>query len=107
MDNTWEKFGEAIAALLAKALTNKEAESVIASVDSFRDRLHRLSSHNLEQLNLQLTQNKKRANNCQHEGKTCQQNVTRGFFKTWVIAYLVKYGIGVIPAILTAKILKK
>ncbi|KAF9946965.1 hypothetical protein BGZ65_009250, partial [Modicella reniformis] len=39
-------------------------------------------------------------------GKTCKQNVTRGFFKTWVIAYVVKYLIGVLPSVLTGKVLK-
>ncbi|KAF9370528.1 hypothetical protein CPB97_002675 [Podila verticillata] len=106
-DKAWENFLEAIASLMSKALTNKEAEKVIAGVDSFRDRLHRLSSHNLEQLNLQLTQNDKRVSKCKHEGKTCQQNVTRGFLKTWVIAYLVKYAIGILPALLTGKVFKK
>jgi len=64
-------------------------------------------SHNLEQLNLQLTQNEKRVSKCKHEGKTCQQNVTRGFLKTWVIAYLVKYAIGILPALLAGKVFKK
>ncbi|KAG0350365.1 hypothetical protein BG005_010108 [Podila minutissima] len=105
-DKAWENFLEAIASLMSKALTNKEAEKVIAGVDSFRDRLHRLSSHNLEQLNLQLTQNEKRVSKCKHEGKSCQQNVTRGFLKTWVIAYLVKYAIGILPALLAGKLLK-
>lgn len=44
-DKAWENFLEAIASLMSKALTNKEAEKVIAGVDSFRDRLHRLSRY--------------------------------------------------------------
>ncbi|KAG0330909.1 hypothetical protein BG004_001907 [Podila humilis] len=62
--------------------------------------------HNLDQLNLQLTQTEERASKCQHEGKTCTQNVTRGFLKTWVIAYLVKYAIGLLPALLSGKLFK-
>ncbi|KAG0307448.1 hypothetical protein BGZ98_000238 [Dissophora globulifera] len=106
MDTTWENFLEAIAALISKFLTDKETEKVIGGFNNFQQRLQRLSSHNLQKLNLELTQSKKRASKCNHEGKTCSQNVTRGFVKTWLVAYLVKYVIGVLPAILTGKILK-
>ncbi|KAF9100730.1 hypothetical protein BGX27_000269 [Mortierella sp. AM989] len=103
----WENFLEAIAALMSKALTNKETENVIAGFNNFQQRLQRLSSQNLLRMNLEITASEKRINKCQHEGKTCTQNVTRGFFKTWLITYVVKYLIGVLPAILTGKILKR
>ncbi|KAF9182830.1 hypothetical protein BGZ50_004672 [Haplosporangium sp. Z 11] len=105
IDNAWENFLEAIAALLSKALTDKETEKVIAGFSNFQQRLQRLSSHNLQRLNLEITQ-AKRVNKCKHEGKTCSQNVTRGFFKTWMVAYVVKYLIGVLPAILKGKVFK-
>ncbi|KAF9430590.1 hypothetical protein BGZ94_005924 [Podila epigama] len=106
MDNAWENFLEAIAALLSKALTDKETEKVIAGFNNFQQRLQRLSSHNLQRLNLEITQTNKRVNRCKHEGKTCSQNVTRGFLKTWMVAYLVKYAIGVLPVILRGKVFK-
>ncbi|GJJ74702.1 hypothetical protein EMPS_07060 [Entomortierella parvispora] len=106
MDNAWENFLEAIAALMSKALTDKETEKVISGFNNFQQRLQRLSSHNLQRLNLEITQNEKRVNKCKHEGKTCTQNVTRGFFKTWMIAYIVKYLIGVLPATLTGRAFK-
>ncbi|KAF9153520.1 hypothetical protein BG015_003255 [Linnemannia schmuckeri] len=106
MDNAWENFLEAIAGLLSMALTNKETEKVIAGFNNFQQRLQRLSSHNLAKLNLEITAQKKRVSKCKHEGKTCSQNVTRGFFKTWMIAYVVKYLIGVLPAVLTGKAFK-
>ncbi|KAG0220484.1 hypothetical protein BGX31_010982 [Mortierella sp. GBA43] len=106
MDTAWENFLEAIAALMSKALTDKETEKVIAGFNNFQQRLQRLSSHNLQRLNLEITQREKRVNKCKHEGKTCTQNVTRGFVKTWVIAYVVKYLLGVLPAVLTGKVLK-
>ncbi|KAG0054826.1 hypothetical protein BGZ83_010388, partial [Gryganskiella cystojenkinii] len=106
MDNAWENFLEAIAALMSKALTDKETEKVITGFNNFQQRLQRLSSHNLQRLNLEITASEKRVNKCKHEGKTCSQNVTRGFFKTWMIAYLVKYLIGVLPALLTGKAIK-
>lgn len=65
------------------------------------------NSHNLQRLNLEITQTNKRVSRCKHEGKTCSQNVTRGFLKTWMIAYLVKYAIGVLPALLKGKVFKK
>ncbi len=152
MDNAWENFLEAIAALISKALTNKETEKVIAGFGNFQQRLQRLSryngemmtqdkphayfyryycyflfslcttwlligsgtlsphllfSHNLQRLNLEITENAKRVNRCKHEGKTCSQNVTRGFLKTWVVAYLAKYLIAVLPALLKGKVFKK
>ncbi|KAF9583062.1 hypothetical protein BGW38_010334 [Lunasporangiospora selenospora] len=107
MDNAWENFLEAIAGLLSKALTDKETEKVIAGFNNFQQRLQRLSSHNLQRLHLEITQTEKRVSNCQHEGKTCTQNVTRGFFKTWAIAYVLKYLMGVLPALLTGKLVKK
>ncbi|KAG9325873.1 hypothetical protein KVV02_006867 [Mortierella alpina] len=106
MDNAWENFLEAIAALLSKALTDKETEKVIAGFNNFQQRLQRLSSHNLQRLNLDITQSTKRVSNCKHDGKTCSQNVTRGFFKTWMIAYVVKYLIGILPSLLTGKAFK-
>ncbi|KAF9315903.1 hypothetical protein BG003_002545 [Podila horticola] len=106
MDNAWENFLEAIAALLSKALTDKETEKVIAGFSNFQQRLQRLSSHNLQRLNLEITQSSKRVSRCKHEGKTCSQNITRGFLKTWMIAYLVKYAIGVLPALLKGKVFK-
>ncbi|KAF9095878.1 hypothetical protein BGX23_012424 [Mortierella sp. AD031] len=106
MDNAWENFLEAIAALTSMALTDKETEKVIAGFNNFQQRLQRLSSHNLQRLNLEITQSEKKARKCKHEGKTCTQNVTRGFLKTWVVAYLIKYAIGVLPSLLKGKVFK-
>ncbi|KAF9353947.1 hypothetical protein BGX34_011290 [Mortierella sp. NVP85] len=106
MDTAWENFLEAIAALMSKALTDKETEKVIAGFTNFQQRLQRLSSHNLQRLNLEITQSAKRVSKCKHEGKTCKQNVTRGFIKTWLVAYLGKYLLGVLPSILSGKVLK-
>ncbi|KAG0353504.1 hypothetical protein BG005_007226 [Podila minutissima] len=106
MDTAWENFLEAIASLMSMALTDKEAEKVIAGFNNFQQRLQRLSSHNLQRLHLKITRNEKRVSKCKHDGKSCKQNVTRGFLKTWMIAYLVKYAIGVLPALLTGKAMK-
>ncbi|KAF9112251.1 hypothetical protein BGX27_003724 [Mortierella sp. AM989] len=91
---------------MSKFLTDKETEKVIAGFGNFQQRLQRLSSHNLQRLNLDITQERQRESKCKHEGKTCTQNVTRGFLKTWMVAYLVKYAIAVLPALLTGKIAK-
>ncbi|KAF9431994.1 hypothetical protein BGZ76_011442 [Entomortierella beljakovae] len=104
--STWENFLEAIAGLLSKALTDKETEKVIAGFNNFQQRLQRLSSQNLLRLNLEITSREKRVNKCKHEGKTCTQNVTRGFVKTWFTAYIIKYLLGVVPALLTGKAFK-
>lgn len=66
-----------------------------------------INSHNLQRLHLKITRDEKRVSKCKHEGKSCKQNVTRGFLKTWMIAYLVKYAIGVLPALLTGKAMKE
>ncbi|KAF9094699.1 hypothetical protein BGX23_001704 [Mortierella sp. AD031] len=110
MDNAWENFLEAIAALMSKALMDKENEKVIAHCSkfpNFQERLHRLSSHNLQRLHLEILQREKQASKCKYEGKTCAQNVARGFFKTWTVAYAIKYLIGVLPALLAGKAFKR
>jgi len=58
-------------------------------------------------LNLEITQSAKRVSKCKHEGKTCKQNVTRGFIKTWLVAYLGKYLLGVLPSVVSGKVLKE
>ncbi|KAF9104908.1 hypothetical protein BGX29_001040 [Mortierella sp. GBA35] len=97
-----------IATLMSTALTDKETEKVIAGLSKFPDfqeRLHRLSS--LQKLHLEILQRDKWASKCKHEGKTRTLNVARGFFRTWTVAYVVKYLIGVLPALLAGKAFKK
>lgn len=43
MDTAWENFLEAIASLMSMALTDREAEKVIAGFNNFQQRLQRLS----------------------------------------------------------------
>jgi len=43
MDTAWENFLEAIAALMSRALTDKETEKVISGFTNFQQRLQRLS----------------------------------------------------------------
>ena len=43
---------------------------------------------------------------CKHE-KSCTENVIFGFFKSYLITFGIKYGINLIPALITGKLLKK
>ncbi|KAI8079853.1 uncharacterized protein BX664DRAFT_367023 [Halteromyces radiatus] len=105
----YENFLESLAQIVSKLLTDRETEAVLTSIRSFQERLKRLSSQNLSRLNLELTQAqvKQRHYKCQHEGKTCTQNCTRGFIKAYTVAFVVKYLIGVLPLLLTGKLFKK
>ncbi|KAF9436470.1 hypothetical protein BGZ76_003901 [Entomortierella beljakovae] len=106
MDNAYENFLEAIASLLSKFLTDKETDQFINGFNNFQQRLKRQSSQNLQRLNLEISQSNENVSKCKHEGKSCSQNVTRGFLKTWLVSYLVKYAIAVLPALLTGKLAK-
>jgi hypothetical protein len=70
--------------------------------------LYKCISQNLSRLNLDITTSEKtRPNLCRHDGKTCSQNCTRGFIKTFTVAFVVKYLIGISPTLLTGNIFKK
>lgn len=101
----YENFIEAIAQLVSRALTDKETEAIIQGFKSFQEKLRRLSSENLKRLTLEST--KPRSSLCKHEGKSCSQNVTRGFAKAFIVSYAVKYLIAVAPALLTGQVFKK
>lgn len=95
-------------------------EKVISSWNSFQSRLRELSSENLKRLKLE--QNIKRPF-CKHKN-VCSLNAIRGFIKTFVTAYAVKYGscfplmyclilfprflgLGFLPALLMGKLFKQ
>ncbi|KAL7317587.1 hypothetical protein PS15m_003925 [Mucor circinelloides] len=106
--NYYENFLESLAQIVSKLLTDQETETVISSIRSFQEKLKRLSSNNLNRLNLDITAAETtRPNLCRHEGKTCTQNCTRGFIKTFTVAFVVKYLIGILPTLLSGKILKR
>ncbi|CAO3647514.1 unnamed protein product [Cunninghamella blakesleeana] len=102
----YENFIESLAQIVSKLLTDKETEAVLSSIRSFQERLKRLSSQNLSRLNLEITK-KEPSHYCKHVGKTCTQNCTRGFLKAYVVAFGVKYLIGVLPLLFTGKLFKK
>ncbi|GAA5805427.1 hypothetical protein HPULCUR_010943 [Helicostylum pulchrum] len=104
----YENFLESLAQLVSKLLTDQETEKVISSIRSFQEKLKRLSSQNLSRLNIEISASEKaRPNLCRHEGKSCTQNCTRGFIKTFTVAFAVKYLIGILPTLLTGNIFKR
>ncbi|KAI9260712.1 hypothetical protein BDA99DRAFT_547406 [Phascolomyces articulosus] len=120
-ESYYENFLESLAQIVSKLLTDKETETVLASIRSFQDKLKRLSSQNLTRLSLEATEASKNQQRrgtggrggkdtspyCQHDGKTCTQNCTRGFIKAFVVGFSVKYLIGVLPALLMGKVFKR
>ncbi|KAI9478152.1 MAG: hypothetical protein EXX96DRAFT_595606 [Benjaminiella poitrasii] len=104
----YENFLESLAQIVSKLLTDQETERVLSSIRSFQEKLKRLSSQNLSRLNLEISAAEKiKPHQCRHEGKTCTQNCTRGFIKTFTVAFIVKYLIGILPTLLSGKILKR
>ncbi|KAI8085289.1 hypothetical protein BDF21DRAFT_437583 [Thamnidium elegans] len=104
----YENFLESLAQLVSKLLTDQETEKVISSIRSFQEKLKRLSSQNLNRLNIEISASEKtRPNLCRHVGKSCTQNCTRGFIKTFAVAFAVKYLIGILPTLLTGNIFKR
>ncbi|CDS07992.1 hypothetical protein LRAMOSA01941 [Lichtheimia ramosa] len=109
-ESYYENFLESLAQIVSKLLTDKETETVLASIRSFQDKLKRLSSQNLVRLQLEATAVKKQDRGdhyCQHEGKTCTQNCVRGFVKAFVVGFGIKYLIGLLPLIISGKIFKR
>ncbi|KAI8064784.1 uncharacterized protein B0P05DRAFT_554256 [Gilbertella persicaria] len=104
----YENFLESLARIVSKLLTDQETETVISSIRSFQERLKRVSSQNLSRLSMEISAAENPSPGlCRHEGKTCTQNCTRGFIKTFTVAFAVKYLIGVLPTLLSGKILKR
>ncbi|KAI8990908.1 hypothetical protein BDF20DRAFT_841447 [Mycotypha africana] len=104
----YENFIESLAQIVSKLLTDRETEAVLSSIRSFQEKLNRLSSQNLRRLHLDITASaESKPNLCQHQGKTCTQNCTRAFLKTFTVAFAVKYLIGILPALLSGKLLKR
>ncbi|KAI7905940.1 uncharacterized protein BX663DRAFT_529463 [Cokeromyces recurvatus] len=104
----YENFLESLAQIVSKLLTDQETERVLSSIRTFQEKLKRLSSQNLNRLNLEISNVEKvKTNLCQHEGKTCTQNCTRGFIKTFSVTFVVKFLIGILPSLITGKILKR
>ncbi|KAI7895218.1 uncharacterized protein EV154DRAFT_536276 [Mucor mucedo] len=104
----YENFLESLAQIVSKLLTDQETEKVLLSIRSFQEKLKHLSSQNLNRLNMEISASEKKDPHlCRHEGKSCAQNCTRGFIKTFVVAFAVKYLIGILPTLLTGNILKR
>ena len=57
-------------------------------------------------VNLTKLAEKKENSMCKHE-KTCTENVFIGFLRSFIVSYGIKYGINLIPALLTGKLFKK
>ena len=98
----FENFIESIAQVLSKALTDKETEKVISSFGYLQERLRQLSVDNLKHLEL----NSAARRFCKHNG-TCTSNCFFAIFRSFVITYALKYGLGLVPSILSGKIFKK
>ncbi|KAF9321998.1 hypothetical protein BGZ91_004428 [Linnemannia elongata] len=88
----------------------EHTKGTTTDLDNSHQSLHRLSSHDLQELtNIEVTkrkENKRILNKCKHEGKTCRQNVRQRFVTSWIIAYVSQYLIGVLPSVLTGKAFK-
>lgn len=97
----WPNFMEKIAEVLSHILTDDEAEAILRRLptkSSFATHLRVFSSNNLARL---ASQSPKRPHCC-HKG-SCRYNAIRGFVKTFLGAFAVKYAVAVLPAILTGR----
>ncbi|KAJ1809526.1 hypothetical protein LPJ75_004373 [Coemansia sp. RSA 2598] len=102
-----DSFIEAIARLTSYALTDREKESVVRGFRQFHQRLERISSSaSLRQLAIE-SKHKKHSVECQHAGKTCVQNCTRGFIKAFIVGYAVKCGVDLVPHIISLRLFSK
>ena len=96
---SYEIFLEKIAELLAMALTDEETQYMLSGMRRFADKIKELSSQNISVISQEST-TKRRF--CQHDGK-CRQNALRGFLRAFSTAFAVKYGVGIVQALLTRR----
>ncbi|KAJ1719320.1 hypothetical protein LPJ53_005898 [Coemansia erecta] len=102
-----DSFIEAIARLTSYALTDQEKETVVRGFRQFHQRLERISSSaSLRHLAIE-SQRKKQPVACQHTGKTCTQNCTRGFAKAFLVGYAVKSALDMVPHILSLRLFSR
>ncbi|KAI8319011.1 hypothetical protein GQ54DRAFT_56256 [Martensiomyces pterosporus] len=98
-------FIEALARITSYALTDKEKESVVRGFRQFHQQLERISSSaTLRQLAIESKKRKEETVKCHHEGKTCSQNAIRGFLKSFLVGYAIKYGLDVAPHLVTLRL---
>jgi hypothetical protein len=91
-------------------LTDRETETLISSFQSLHEKLKSLSNRNLVKLAQEAERVKyqKYGNKaCQHEGKTCFQNASRGFIKAFSVGYALKYGLELVPLLLTGRLFRR
>lgn len=72
-------------------------------ITRFSERVHELSSHNLQKLALEAETKRKF---CQHRG-LCRNNAFRGFSRAFTSALVVKYLVAVAQSLLTGQLRKR
>ncbi|KAF9314842.1 hypothetical protein BG003_003754 [Podila horticola] len=70
------------------------------------EELHQLSNENLLHLNIDRRKDLPKKKQRTQKDKEWQQAAVKKFFKTWMTAFFFKYGLDMLPAILTGKVFK-
>jgi hypothetical protein len=85
-------------------------KKLLDSTFSSRDDLPKLIDIDIDTLNTKdnkKTEQHVQGSKCRHEDRTCCQNITQGFLTSWMIAYASQYLLGILPCVLTGKVLQK
>jgi hypothetical protein len=126
-DIFYENFLELLAQLTSLALTDDETERIATQLRKFHATLRRVSSRSMLSSSNRLNDLQTKSLSawlsspttsptqliappvqllCKHSG-TCFQNSTRGWIRSFLVGYLIKYCVGTIPSIVTGKVFKK
>ncbi|KAI8057359.1 hypothetical protein BDF22DRAFT_671004 [Syncephalis plumigaleata] len=115
----WSSAVDVMARATSLAITDDEKLAFFNGLRQFQERLKTNSSQNLYALAQDIEEYHGGAGQparssrvpqcpkgCRHTGKNCVQNAVRGFIKSLGMSYSVKVLIGLLPALLTGKVLK-
>ncbi|KAJ2079610.1 hypothetical protein H4R24_003651 [Coemansia sp. RSA 988] len=101
-------FAEFAARITSHALTDKEKESVVQGFRRFHERLERFNTNSsLKRLAIDSQNIRKPSLKCQHEDTSCWQNSIRGFIKAYIVGFSVKYGLNIVPHLLSLRAFKR
>ncbi|KAJ2609914.1 hypothetical protein H4S08_003844, partial [Coemansia sp. RSA 1365] len=101
-------FAEFAARITSHALTDKEKESVVQGFRQFHKRLERFNTDaSFKRLAFDSQNLHKSSLKCQHKDTSCWQNSFRGFIKAYIVGFGVKYGLSIVPHLLSLRAFRR
>ena len=97
-----DNFVESVALILSRGLTDSETEQIVSSWTAFQRKLKKLSAENLKKLEIESVTVRPY---CKHQG-SCASNAVRGFVKSFIVIYGIKYGLGLTASLVSGQLFR-